>query len=70
MLAGDPYHGPDAEAGHAAGAGSGARVQRDLAGETARRWRVLSELVGSLGEGTEIRPPFYCEYGYQTHIVA
>lgn len=24
---------------------------------------VLDELLGSLGEGVEIRPPFYCEYG-------
>lgn len=36
---------------------------------TARR-RILVHLLGSLGEGTEIRPPFYCDYGYQTHIGA
>ena len=24
----------------------------------------------SFGEGSEIRPPFYCDYGYQTHIGA
>ena len=29
---------------------------------------VLSELLGALGEGTEIRPPLYCDYGYQTTI--
>jgi maltose O-acetyltransferase len=29
---------------------------------------VLSELLGGLGEGTEIRPPLYCDYGYQTSI--
>jgi maltose O-acetyltransferase len=38
--------------------------------EAAARRRILLELLGSLGEGTEIRPPFYCEYGYQTHIGA
>jgi maltose O-acetyltransferase len=29
---------------------------------------LLRELLGSVGEGTEIRPPLYCEYGYQTHV--
>jgi maltose O-acetyltransferase len=31
---------------------------------------VLRELLGSLGDDTEIRPPFYCEYGAQTFIGA
>jgi maltose O-acetyltransferase len=26
------------------------------------------ELRGSLDEGTEVRAPFYCDYGYQIHI--
>ena len=29
---------------------------------------VLSDLLGALGAGTEIRPPLYCDYGYQTSI--
>lgn len=29
---------------------------------------VLSQLLGALGEGTEVRPPLYCDYGYQTSI--
>jgi maltose O-acetyltransferase len=32
--------------------------------------RLLRELLGSVGEGTEIRPPLYCDYGYQTHVGA
>jgi maltose O-acetyltransferase len=32
------------------------------------RLALLRELLGSLGEGTEIRPPLYCDYGYQTHV--
>ncbi len=36
---------------------------------TTRR-RILIELLGSVGEGTEIRPSFHCDYGYQTHIGA
>jgi maltose O-acetyltransferase len=31
------------------------------------RRRILVELLGGLGEGTEIRPPLYCDYGY--HLV-
>jgi maltose O-acetyltransferase len=34
------------------------------------RLALLRELLGSLGEGTEIRPPLYCDYGYQPHIGA
>jgi maltose O-acetyltransferase len=34
------------------------------------RLALLGELLGSIGEGTEIRPPLYCDYGYQTHIGA
>jgi maltose O-acetyltransferase len=31
---------------------------------------VLTELLGAFGESSEIRPPFYCDYGYQTFIGA
>ncbi len=41
-----------------------------LSSDPAARRRILLDLLGSLGEGTEIRPPFYCDYGYQTHIGA
>jgi maltose O-acetyltransferase len=34
------------------------------------RLTVLRELLGSLGEGSEIRPPLWCDYGYQTHVGA
>ena len=34
------------------------------------RRRILDDLLGSLGDGAEIRPPFHCDYGYQTHIGA
>ena len=30
----------------------------------------LRELLGSFGEGSNIRPPFRCEYGSQTHVGA
>ena len=34
------------------------------------RRRILDELLGSLGEGTEIRPPFSCDYGYHVFVGA
>jgi maltose O-acetyltransferase len=32
--------------------------------------RILMELLGTLGEGAEIRAPFFCDYGYQIHVGA
>jgi maltose O-acetyltransferase len=31
---------------------------------------LLHELLGGLGEGSNIRPPFRCEYGFQIHVGA
>lgn len=28
----------------------------------------LRELLGSVGEETWVRPPFHCDYGWQTHL--
>ena len=70
MLAGDLYIADDPEL--AREAGRAARLTRafnDSSPEDAEeRRRILQELLGSFGEGTEIRPPFYCDYGYNTHI--
>lgn len=41
----------------------------DPSNPDARR-SVLRELLGSLGEGADIRPPMWCDYGYQIHIGA
>lgn len=43
--------------------------QSDPSDPDARR-AILRELLGSLGEGAEIRPPLWCDYGYQIHIGA
>ena len=34
------------------------------------RQRVLQQLLGTVGAGVEIRPPFYCDLGYQICIGA
>lgn len=31
---------------------------------------LLTELLGAFGEDSEIRPPFHCDYGYQTFVGA
>ena len=67
MLAGDLYLADDPEL-----ASESRRAARLLAeynrtgvDDHEERQRVLHELLGNLGEGTEIRPPLYCDYGYQ-----
>jgi len=72
MLAGDLYIADDPELARES------RRARELYGEfnasppqdAEARLRILAELLGSFGEDSEIRPPFYCDYGYQTHIGA
>jgi maltose O-acetyltransferase len=32
------------------------------------RLRVLGELLGAIGDESEIRPPFYCDYGYNVRL--
>jgi maltose O-acetyltransferase len=36
----------------------------------AERRLILAQLLGSFGAGSEIRPPFYCDYGYSIHVGA
>ncbi|MES2476028.1 MAG: sugar O-acetyltransferase [Verrucomicrobiota bacterium] len=72
MLAGDPYLADDPElireGIHAAELS--ARYNATDADDKAGRDELLRELLGSVGTGTVIRPPFRCDYGYQTHIGA
>src|SRR3984885_8575361 len=32
------------------------------------RHALLREALGTVGEGVNIRPPFFCDYGYNIHI--
>jgi maltose O-acetyltransferase len=38
------------------------------ADDTERRSAILAELLGSAGEGVVVRPPFYCDYGYNIRL--
>ncbi len=33
-----------------------------------RRSAILGELLGSAGEGSHLRPPFYCDFGYNIRL--
>jgi maltose O-acetyltransferase len=72
MLAGDQYIANDSdlarESNHATVLT--ARFNATAGDDDAARFQILHELLGSIGAGTTIRPPFRCDYGYQTHIGA
>jgi maltose O-acetyltransferase len=72
MLAGDPYIADDPdlrrESEHAQLL---ARAFNDSAPtDPAGRRRILEQLLGSLGDDTEVRPPLHCDYGHHIHIGA
>ena len=72
MLAGDLYIADDPEiaAESRRALELTARYNASSPSDPADRRHLLAELLGSIGAGTEIRPPFYCDYGYQLHIGA
>lgn len=36
--------------------------------QVAERARLIGQLFGSAGAGVRIQPPFYCDYGFNTHL--
>jgi maltose O-acetyltransferase len=72
MLAGDLYIADDpvlAEEHQRAMALVEAFNRSPASGPMERR-RLLAELLSAYGEGSEIRPPLYCDYGYHIAIGA
>jgi maltose O-acetyltransferase len=72
MLAGELYVADDPELVRDSLRAMGllARYNGSAADSGADRRRILEELLGAIGEGTVIRPPLYCDYGYQIRIGA
>jgi maltose O-acetyltransferase len=72
MLAGDLYFADDPDLLQESRRAEGLMKEYNDSSpfDPARRRRILSELLGSFGDGSEIRPPFYCDYGVHTHIGA
>lgn len=72
MLAGDAYiaDDPALTRDNLRAMGLMEAYNRSPADDPAERRRVLDQLLGYFGEGSEIRPPFYCDYGYQIRLGA
>jgi maltose O-acetyltransferase len=68
MLAGEPYHASDPElvADQAAAAEWMHRFNTALFVDD--RARLLRERFAAVGAGATIRPPFFCDYGYNIHL--
>lgn len=70
MLAGDQYIAVDPDITRLTdrAAALTARYNGVAAEDHAGRFAILRELLGSIGDGSAIRPPLRCDYGKQTHI--
>lgn len=70
MLAGEPYiaEGPEIMADLDRAAQLMERFNASSATDPQGRLAALRELFGTVGDGTWVRPPFYCDYGWQTHL--
>jgi maltose O-acetyltransferase len=72
MLAGELYIADDPEirADHQRATAIVEAFNRSPAADAGERRRLLTTLLGAFGEDSEIRPPLYCDYGFQTRIGA
>jgi maltose O-acetyltransferase len=72
MLRGDLYiaDDPDLAADFARAQELVDRYNRTLHAEQDARDEILRELLGNVGEGVHVRPPFRCEYGTRVSIGA
>ena len=72
MLAGEWYlaDDPDLRARHLRAMRLIEAYNQTSIAEPERRRALLSELLGDVGEGAEVRPPFYCDYGSQLRVGA
>lgn len=68
MLAGDLYIADDLEL--AAESGRARRLCDAYNRGEGDGPAILAQLLGGFGEGSEIRAPFYCDYGYQIRVGA
>src|SRR5919112_2221699 len=70
MLAGDLYIADDPELArdYLRAMALMERFNGSSAADPGLRRRLLDDLLGGIGEGSEIRPPLYCDYGYHIHV--
>jgi maltose O-acetyltransferase len=72
MLAGELYIADDPELGREIDRAQSLTHRLNSLDPTdgASRRKLLTELLGAFGEGSDFRPPFRCDYGYQTFVGA
>jgi maltose O-acetyltransferase len=70
MLAGLPYDPVDAELAWLRDRAQRLLLRFNAAPEAAARAALLRELLGAVGQGTEVRPGFACDYGGNIRIGA
>lgn len=70
MLAGELYDAsaPEIQADHRAAMAWLVRYNAMLGGTADDRRRLLRERFASIGDGSDIRPPFHCDYGFNISI--
>lgn len=71
MLRGEPYRVDDElRADHARAQRLVAAINATAGENPDARADLLAELLGSFGPRSEVRPPFWCEYGHTVHVGA
>ena len=72
MLAGELYIADDPDLARDAARARALthRINTMDPNDSSGRRAVLEDLLGAFGEGSEIRPPFRCDYGNQTTVGA
>ena len=72
MLAGELYNAsdPGLQADLLAAHRWLARYNAMLGAAAAEQYRMLQERLAAVGEGTVVRPPFHCDYGFNIHLGA
>jgi maltose O-acetyltransferase len=70
MLAGELYSAsdPELQADQQAAHAWMVRYNTSSAASVSARHVLLREQLGAVGQGAVIRPPFYCDYGYNIHL--
>jgi len=70
MLAGELYHAGDREiqADQATAKAWMVRYNAALGASADERRSILQELLGEVGSGVVVRPPFHCDFGYNIRI--
>ncbi|WP_296344459.1 sugar O-acetyltransferase [Reyranella sp.] len=72
MLAGELYHpgAPDIQAELATSRAWLARYNASFGQSSSELRKLLAERLAAVGEGAQIRPPFFCDYGFNIKLGA